>query len=117
MILADTSVWFDHLRKGDSQLASLLNQGLVLMHPFIMGEIALGNLRHRKALLDDLANLPEVRVASDEEVRLFIEGQKIAGTGIGYLDVHLLVSASLDAAKLWTRDKRLSKEAERLGLA
>jgi len=118
MILADTSVWVDHLRVGDATLGALLEQGQVQMHPFILGEIALGTLRQRAVVLDALGNLPRVAVATDAEVVHTIEHHSLAGRGIGYVDAHLLASLLLTpGTQLWTRDKRLHGVAAVLGLA
>ncbi|MGF1640041.1 MAG: type II toxin-antitoxin system VapC family toxin, partial [Rhodospirillales bacterium] len=118
MILVDTSVWVDHLRLGDETLAGLLETGRVLVHPFVVGELALGNLRQRQVILGYLQDLPQVEVATHGEVLQFIERQGPAGLGIGYVDVHLLASTLLTSgSSLWTRDKRLSAVAEHLGLA
>jgi hypothetical protein len=118
MILVDTSVWIDHLRDGDETLASLLHGSSVLMHPFVVGELACGNLRHREPVLGLLQKLPPATVATDTEVWFFIERHLLMGQGIGYIDAHLLASASLsDTARLWTRDTRLRKVAAELGQA
>ncbi|MEO8524951.1 MAG: type II toxin-antitoxin system VapC family toxin [Caldimonas sp.] len=118
MILADTSVWVDHLRRGDAQLADLLEHGAVVMHPFVIGEIACGNLRDRSSVLELLQDLPHAVVAEGEEVLGFIERLALHGKGIGYVDVHLLASVALtEAAVLWTRDKRLRTVATDLGCA
>jgi predicted nucleic acid-binding protein len=118
VILVDTSVWIDHLRSGDTVLAGLLDDGQVLSHPFIIGELALGNLRQRDSLLADLRKLPQALAASDAEVLHFIHRDGLFGIGIGYLDAHLLAATRLtQGASLWTRDKRLSAAAERLSLA
>ncbi len=118
VILVDTSVWIDHLRAGESSLAELLDGGGVLAHPFIIGELALGRLRRRALILGALSDLPQVRVASDAEVRHFIERHALHGLGIGYVDAHLLAAVRLTAgAALWTRDKRLNGIARRLGMA
>lgn len=118
MILVDTSVWVQHLRVGDTAVAGLLDSGRVLVHPFVVGELALGNLRQRRSILAFLGDLPRSNVATDEEVLHFIERYALAGLGIGYVDVHLLASAQLTpGSSLWTRDKRLSAVAEHLGLA
>lgn len=116
MILADTSVWIDHLRSGDEKLASLLHDGLVLIHPFVVGELACGNLRDRESVLGLLQALPQATVATDTEVLFFIERLALMGRGIGYIDAHLLASASLSrTARLWTRDARLGKVAAEMG--
>jgi predicted nucleic acid-binding protein len=118
VILVDTSVWVDHLREGDSRLVALLQGGQVLAHPFVTGEIALGNLNQRHAVLGALANLPQATVARNDEVLHFIERNGLAGTGLGYVDAHLLASAQLVAGTaILTRDKRLHRAAIRLKLA
>jgi hypothetical protein len=118
VILVDTSVWIDHLRAGDEPLAARLQAGEVLAHPWVIGELALGNLGQRQVILSSLRRLPQAAVATDEEVLLFIERNNLAGLGIGYVDAHLLASTRLSpGATLWTRDRRLSKVAEGLGLA
>jgi hypothetical protein len=118
VILADTSVWIDHLRSGDAALARLLDAGQVLVHPFIVGELALGNLRQRSAILSSLQDLPATRIASDAEVLGFIERHKLYGLGIGYVDAHLMAAVKLTPGTgLWTRDKRLLAAAAKLKLA
>lgn len=117
MILVDTSVWVDHLRHGSPSLFSLLSAGRVLCHPFVIGELALGALGQRDEVLGDLKNLPQAETASPLEVLELIDRQSLAGSGIGYVDAHLLASARLTAgAALWTRDRRLSLVAGKLGL-
>ena len=119
MILVDTSVWVDHLRSGNAELGELLEAGQVLMHAFVIGELALGSLspRQRKLILQALRDLPYATPATDDEVLDFISRYALHGLGIGYVDAHLLVSARLSGADLWTRDKRLSEIAVKLGLA
>jgi predicted nucleic acid-binding protein len=119
VILVDTSVWVDHLRRGDATLAGWLEAGMVLTHPFVVGEIALGgNLRERQIVLDALADLPQASVATDTEVLHFIARHRLFGRGIGYVDAHLLAAAQLTAgAALRTTDKRLHRFAAQLGLA
>src|SRR5487761_2155570 len=115
MILVDTSVWIDHLRHGEAELANLLNAGRVLTHRFVIGELALGSLQNRNIVLSTLQNLPQVTTASDEEVLHFIENKALFCTGIGYIDAHLLAAARLSPGTLlWTRDKRLLAESARL---
>ena len=115
MILADTSVWVDHLRAGDKALAALLDAGVVLAHPFVIGELALGNLRQPAIVLEALADLPHASVATDAEVLHFIERHALFGRGIGYIDAHLLAAVKLTAgAELWTKDKRLRGVAARM---
>ena len=122
MILADTSIWIDHFRSGDAGLAQRLDRGHILIHPWIIGELGLGSLQNRTALLTTLADLPTALTASDTEVLGLIERHSLAsigiGIGIGYIDAHLLASTLLtpDAA-LWTRDRRLHAAAQRLGRA
>lgn len=118
MILVDTSVWVDHLRTADRILAGLLDAGMVLAHPFVIGELALGNLRQREIVLDAMSGLPCASVATDAEVLHFIDCQALFGRGIGYVDVHLLAGVRLTAgAEFWTKDKRLHSIADELGLA
>ena len=118
MILVDTSVWVDHLRDGAPALAAVLEQGSVLMHPFVLGELACGNLKNRGEVLRLLGDLPAAPVATDPEALNYIERSALMGRGIGYVDVHLLASAALaGAARLWTRDKRLAAVAADLKLA
>lgn len=118
MILVDTSIWIDHLRQGDALLSRRLEAAQVLIHPFVIGEIALGSLRQRSVILETLNNLPQANVATDEEVRGFIERERLSGLGLGYVDVHLLASARLTPdSLLWTRDKRLAEAAARLKLS
>lgn len=117
MILADTSIWVDHLRTRDHALAALLEAGQVLTHPFVIGELALGSLRKRDVILQDLMALPKAKAASDEEVFVFIQTQGLFGRGIGYVDAHLLAAVRLTAdAALWTRDKRLLEAAKQIAL-
>lgn len=105
MILVDTSVWIDHLRVGDAKLAELLNGSQVLMHPFVVGELACGNLHNRTELLALLNDLPRSALATDVEVLFFIERYALMGRGIGYIDAHLLAAVTLGGAtKIWTRD-------------
>jgi predicted nucleic acid-binding protein len=118
VILVDTSVWVDHLRAGDKALAALLDTGVVLTHPFVIGELALGNLRQREIVLNALSDLPHASVAADVEVLHFIDRHTLFGRGIGYVDAHLLAAAQLTArTELWTKDKRLHGVAVDLGLA
>lgn len=116
MILVDTSVWIDHLRISSTALVRLLGEGRVLAHPFVVGELALGNLRHRAAVLEALRQMPRAISATDDEVFSFIETHRLHGLGIGYIDVHLLASARLTGSRFWTRDQRLAAVAERLNL-
>ncbi|MEE8429453.1 MAG: type II toxin-antitoxin system VapC family toxin [Gammaproteobacteria bacterium] len=118
MILVDTSVWIDHLRAGDEVLVALLNESRVLMHPFVLGELACGSLRNRGEVLELLRDLPRVTVATDNEALFFIERHMLMGRGIGYVDAHLLAAVALaGSVRLWTRDKRLRTAADSLALA
>jgi len=117
MVLVDTSVWIDHLRKQSPALCELLEAGEVAIHPFIIGELACGNLSNRDEFLSLLHALPPVPRIDDDEAAFFIEQHHLAGRGIGLIDVHLLAAAQLAACPLWTKDKRLSAVAARLGLA
>jgi len=118
VILVDTSVWVDHLRKGVPGLAAALEQGSVLMHPFVLGELACGNLKNRREVLRLLGDLPGAPVAMDPEVLDFIERRALMGRGMGYIDAHLLASvAMVGTPQLWTRDKRLAAVAAELKLA
>lgn len=118
MILVDSSVWIDHLRRPDARLAAQLGANVVMVHPFVIGELACGTLPNRSILLDQLARLPRAPVASHGEVMGLVERRELAGRGIGWIDVHLLASAMLAGhAQLWTRDKRLQAVAVELGLA
>lgn len=116
MILADTSVWIDHFRFSDPALILMLHQASVAMHPWIVGELACGNLKNRNTTLIDLQELPEAAIASQGEVLAFIEKHKLMGQGIGYMDVNLLVSAALDSLELWTNDRRLYRLARTVGV-
>lgn len=118
MILADTSVWIDHLRRSDRQLSAALAANVVLVHPFVVGELACGALPNRATLLAELAALPQAPVVAHAEVLGLVERSALCGSGIGWIDVHLLASALLAGhARLWTRDRRLHAVAEELGIA
>jgi len=119
MILVDTSVWVDHLHRGDAQLADLLERAKVVVHPFVVGEMACGgSLCDRRSVLELLQDLPAATVAEVGEVLGFIEHHVLHGKGTGFVDVHLLASVALtEGAKLWTRDRRLRLAAKELGCA
>lgn len=117
MILVDSSVWVDHLRKSDVELTSLLVARLVTMHPMVAGEIACGNLNNRAAILRDVGRLPCALIAKHSEVMQFIESKNLMGKGIGFVDMHLLVATIAGDLKLWTRDKRLKLAAQNLNCA
>lgn len=107
MILVDTSVWVDHLRRSNAALSELLSEAYVLMHPFVVGELACGNLKNRAELLRSLNTLPRAALGSHEEVMQLIEGYQLTGWGIGWIDAHLLASALLSQCSFWTLDERL----------
>jgi len=115
MILADTSVWVEHFRKGNLALGELLNRGVVLSHPFVAGELACGNLRNRRAVLDYLRALPQARLATHDEVMNLVETRMLSGLGAGWIDVHLTASALLSHAAFWTLDQRLLRTAQKAG--
>jgi predicted nucleic acid-binding protein len=117
LILADTSVWIDHLRSGDQEMRKHLNQGQIAIHPFVIAELALGSLNDRTSTLALLDLLPQMRVALTDEVRAMIEARRLYGLGIGLVDAHLIASVFLNPSiVLWTRDKQLRKVAEALGI-
>jgi hypothetical protein len=116
MVLVDTSVWVDHLRRGNSALAGLLNEGQVLCHPFVIGELACGNLKQRDEILRLLGALAATPVAEHDEVLAFLHNERLHGGGLGLIDVHLLASARLMPCPLLTLDKRLKSAAEHLKL-
>jgi predicted nucleic acid-binding protein len=115
-MLVDTSIWVDHLRRHDDLLASLLLREAVECHPFIVGELACGQLKRREEILALLGSLPQVPVAAHEEALDFVEVNGLAGSGIGWIDAHLLASARLGATPLWTRDRWLALAARAVGV-
>ena len=117
MVLVDTSVWVDHLRRGNSGLAFLLDDGAVVCHPFIVCELAGGVIRNRVQILSLLQSLPKAETVSPEEVLQFIENRRLAGKGLGYVDTHLLASAVLTSVPLWTLDKQLLRASAGLRAA
>ncbi len=118
MILVDTSIWVDHLRAGNDGLATALERGLVLTHPFIVGELACGRMRNRGEILGLLRSLPVGPVVTDDEALQYIDFHQLMGRGIGYVDIHLLASTALaEGMRLWTRDRRLAEVAAELGVA
>jgi len=116
IMLVDTSVWVDHFRQGEPRLSALLMREEVECHPFIIGELACGSIHRRSELLSLLQRLPHVPVGSHSEVLTFVERHRLMGRGIGWIDVHLLASASLAGSLMWTRDRRLSEIAKKLDL-
>jgi predicted nucleic acid-binding protein len=111
MILVDTSVWIAHFRKGGAGLGELLRESLVMVHPFIIGELACGNLKNRVQILNDLKALPCAVSATHEEVLRLIEDRKLWGLGVGWVDAHLLASALLSNCEFWTLDGKLLRAA------
>lgn len=117
MILADTSIWIDYFRSGNEEMRKLLGNGQIMIHPFLVGELALGSLRERTTTLAFLDRLPRVRVAQFEEVRQMIESRSLYSQGIGLTDAHLIASVFLTpSTRLWTKDKALRRVAEALGV-
>jgi hypothetical protein len=118
MILVDTSIWIDHFRYGDDQLRRIIEDDNILCHPVVIGELALGSLRNREAVIDFLFAQRQATVATHEEVMVMITRHSIFSMGIGYTDAHLLASVLLDRrSMLWTRDKRLAAAAQKAGAA
>ena len=118
MILVDSSIWIDHFRHGDLDLTKIIGDDLLLCHPFVIGELALGSLRDRDAVLAFLAAQREAIVATHAEVMTIIDRYSVFSMGIGYTDAHLLTSTLLDRrSSLWTRDKRLAAAAQKVGAA
>lgn len=115
-MLVDTSIWVDHLRRGNRELAEQLETGLVRCHPFVIGEIACGRLTDRYEILSLLEGLPHSPQADHHEVMTFIERKKLAGSGIGWIDAHLLVSARLAGVGLWTLDPKLQAVTRKVGI-
>jgi predicted nucleic acid-binding protein len=116
MVLVDTSVWVSHLRHENKDFQQLLLDGEVVCHPFIVGELACGNLKNRREILTYLQSLPMTILAEDEEVLRFIEANQLMGKGLGYIDVHLIASALLTNVLVWTLDKTLDKFIEKIGI-
>jgi predicted nucleic acid-binding protein len=117
VILVDTSVWVDHLRRGNAALAAALERGDVICHPFVVGEISLGSLRRPREVLDLLSELPMASVAHHQDVLAIVTRLDLAGRGVGWVDAHLIASAIADRASLWTLDRRLAAAARTAGVA
>jgi predicted nucleic acid-binding protein len=116
VVLVDTSVWVHHLRHGEPNLERLLNDGEVMCHPFVVGELACGNIRNRTEILSLLQSLPRATEANHDEVLQFIEQNRLMGKGLGYIDVHLCASAIITGVPMWTYDRRLNENNEGLGI-
>jgi hypothetical protein len=117
MILADTSVWIDHFRLGNNRLETLLKEDQIVCHPFIIGELACGNLKNRQEIIRMLELLPQGTIAGHNEVLYFIDKHRIQGSGIGWIDAHLLASCYLTGCTIWTLDKSLSKIAKNIKIS
>jgi predicted nucleic acid-binding protein len=117
VILVDTSVWVDHFRRGNARLVRLLEEGTVVCHSFVLGELTLGNLARDREVSGLLAELPSAPAIDHDEAMQFVARHRLAGSGVGWVDVHLLGSAALGDFQLWTLDRKLGRVAERLGLA
>lgn len=117
MLLVDTSVWVSHFREGNTELAKLLNNGEVACHPFVVGELACGNLKNRNQILSLLQSLPMSIQAEHEEVLEFIERKRLMGKGLGFVDIHLIASAMLTGIPIWTHDKKLAQVANALHIS
>ncbi len=118
MILVDTPVWVDHFRKPDLTLRSIIDKKQLLIHQYVIGELAMGSLADRDETIMMFKDLPRIRMALDEEVLAFVSQRRLFGLGIGYIDAHLLLSVQLNPGTLlWTRDRRLREAAEDLHLA
>ena len=117
MVLVDTSVWVEYLRNGNVRLETLLEEGHVVCHPLIVGELACGNLKNRAEILSLLQALPVATHGEHEEVMKFIEDHALMGKGLGYIDIHLIASAILTEIPLWTVDKKLNEISSKLGMA
>ena len=118
MIVVDTSVWVDHLRSADQKLSTLIAEAGMLQHPYVTGEIVVGNLHNRNQVIRALRRLPRIDPVSEADFHAFTEETVAYGTGLGFVDIHLLAAtAAFPGARLWTKDRRMREHAERLGLA
>lgn len=115
-MLVDTSVWIEHFRRGDSELAKLLESGDVECHPFVIGELACGNLHPRAEILALLRKLPQTPIVDHDEALAFIDNNRLTNSSLGWIDIHLLASARLGGTALWSRDRKLAAAAARLAL-
>jgi predicted nucleic acid-binding protein len=116
MILVDTSIWIAHLRHGSRQIEKLLLDAEVMCHPFIIGELACGNLKNRNEIISLLKSLPMAPTIEFDEFLYFVDRNQLMGKGVGFVDIHLLASAKLIGVPLWTADKRLKSAADQLNL-
>ena len=117
MILADSSVWISHLKRADERLGALLAARRISCHEFVQGELACGNLPQRSAFLAFLGRLPRVPAVSHQEALALLHSRRIAGQGLGWVDVHLLAATVVSNAKLWSLDRRLATAADALGVS
>ena len=115
VILADSSVWIDHLRRGNAALVRALQAGSIVVHPFVIGELACGSMRRRSEVLAELGRMPRIAAVEHEEVMALVEGHRLAGTGIGWIDAHLMAAAVIARAELWTLDRSLRDAWSRIG--
>ena len=116
MTLVDTSVWVDHFRHGNAALVRLLEDGGVVSHPFVIGELSLGNMKRRDEVLELLRSLPSATMVVHDEAMRLIDRHRLFGTGLGWVDVHILASAMIEQLPLWTLDRRLAAAARVLGV-
>lgn len=116
MVLVDKSIWIDHFQKGNSNLKKLLYDSEVVIHPYITGELACGNLSNRREILSLLESLPKTYVISQEEILEFITINRLYGQGVGIVDIHLIASSLLDSLKIWSMDKSLIRVAEHFNI-
>jgi hypothetical protein len=116
MILIDTSVWIGHFRASNATLAGVLEEGLALIHPFVIGELACGKLRNRARILANLNALPCAVSATHDEVLRLIEDRKLWGSGLGWIDAHLVASALVTRCRFWTLDRKLNRAASAAGV-
>jgi predicted nucleic acid-binding protein len=117
VILVDTSVWVEHLRSGNAELRELLEDGEVMCHLFVIGELACGSMRNRSQILELLKSLPSAPLAEHTEALHFLNKHRLFGHGLGWIDIHLLAAASLAGTRLWTRDRALKTATEHLGIS
>jgi predicted nucleic acid-binding protein len=117
MILVDSSVWIGHFRCAEPRLEALLEHKLVALHPFVLGELACGNLPKRTETIFYLEKLPVAAVASEPEVRHLLESRRLSGAGLGWIDMHLLASALMDGLRVWTADRAMAAAATHIGVA